>query len=356
MRDIVVLLGDPCKVDRVKLNGKFNPEDLEVVERLKQSLKELKEYNFTYLNDHDHLFSELIELKGLNRIDYILNLCDEGFNNDLKLEVDIPLRLDELEIKYTGASAECLKLCFNKKKVKEIARKNGVIVAADYRLDDKISFPVIVKPSEGDGSFGINKKSVVKNRNELVKAVRRLKKVLNFDEDILIEEFIPGDELTQGIIGNDLDFIVLPLIKEDYSRLPGGLPEICGYEAKWDQESPYWKNLESIPAQVGEKTREIIQKCSVKLFGILECKDYARFDWRLDGSGTPKLLEVNPNPGWCDDGHLAKAARIAGIPYSSMLKEILKTAEGRFGFRNQKNNGAPHVKNTALKHRVCLGS
>jgi hypothetical protein len=54
-----------------------------------------------------------------------------------------------------------------------------------------------------------------------------------------------------------------------------------------------------------------------------------RFDWRLDSEGTPRLLEVNPNPGWCWDGHLAKMAKLAGISYPQMLHQILRAAEDR---------------------------
>ena len=67
----------------------------------------------------------------------------------------------------------------------------------------------------------------------------------------------------------------------------------------------------------------------MKLFERLECRDYSRFDWRLDAEGNPKLLEVNPNPGWCWDGHLAKMAKYADISYSNMLQMILQAAEQR---------------------------
>jgi len=69
------------------------------------------------------------------------------------------------------------------------------------------------------------------------------------------------------------------------------------------------------------------------LFERLECRDYCRFDWRLDSEGNPKLLEVNPNPGWCWDGHLAKMAKFAGISYAEMLKAILEAAERRLGIQ-----------------------
>jgi D-alanine-D-alanine ligase len=67
----------------------------------------------------------------------------------------------------------------------------------------------------------------------------------------------------------------------------------------------------------------------VKLFTRLECRDYCRFDFRLDTLGVPRLLEVNPNPGWCWDGHLAKMAAISNISYSRLLEMILQAAEQR---------------------------
>jgi D-alanine-D-alanine ligase len=110
--------------------------------------------------------------------------------------------------------------------------------------------------------------------------------------------------------------------------LPPELPRICGYEAKWFPGSPYW-NIESISAQLPEETEKVVVEWCLKLFERLECRDYCRFDWRLDADGNPKLLEVNPNPGWCWDGHLAKMAALEGIAYSEMLNMILQAAERR---------------------------
>jgi D-alanine-D-alanine ligase len=81
----------------------------------------------------------------------------------------------------------------------------------------------------------------------------------------------------------------------------------------------------------------------LKLFERLECRDYCRFDWRIDSKGQPKILEVNPNPGWCWDGHLAKMAKIAGMSYSEMLGAILNTAEERMGLKQAANE--PFKKN-----------
>ena len=70
-------------------------------------------------------------------------------------------------------------------------------------------------------------------------------------------------------------------------------------------------------------------ECCKKLFERLECMKYCRFDWRLDAKGHPRLLEVNPNPGWCWDGHLAKMAKFAEISYAEMIQAILDAAEQR---------------------------
>jgi len=93
-------------------------------------------------------------------------------------------------------------------------------------------------------------------------------------------------------------------------------------------DSPYWK-IKSVPANLPDDVEKFVVECCLKLFERLECRDYSRFDWRIDAQGNPKILEVNPNPGWCWDGHLAKMSKITGLSYSQMLGEILRAAEER---------------------------
>jgi D-alanine-D-alanine ligase len=193
----------------------------------------------------------------------------------------------------------------------------------------QFDFPVLVKPNFGDSSFGITQRSVAYNPEELTNAISEIRERFGYDKPILAEEFLTGKDLSVGIIGNPPEsYTVLPIVEEDYSSLPEGLPRICGYEAKWLPESPYFK-IHSIHAELPEAVeRKLVEWC-LKLFERLECRDYVRFDWRLDAHGNPKLLEVNPNPGWCWDGHLAKMAAIAGLTYSDMLGAILKASEAR---------------------------
>jgi len=203
----------------------------------------------------------------------------------------------------------------------------------DRAFELAFDFPVIVKPNFGDSSFGITQRSVTTNIKELVNALSEIREKFGYDKPVLVEEFLSGKDLSVGIIGNPPgDYTVFPIIEEDYSMLPDGLPRICGYEAKWLPDSPYW-NIKSVPAELPEETKRLIIEWCLKLFERLECKDYCRFDWRLDTKGNPRLLEVNPNPGWCWDGHLAKMAKIANMSYAEMLKDILRAVGLRFGLQ-----------------------
>jgi len=193
-----------------------------------------------------------------------------------------------------------------------------------------IDFPVIVKPNFGDSSVGITVDSVCYDVRQLEYAIAKAREATGFDRPVLVEEFLTGKDISVGIIGNPPDsYSVLPVIEEDYSQLPEGLPRICGYEAKWDTESEYFTKIKSIPADLPQATIDFLNASCIRLFQRVGCQDYARFDWRLDANNTPRLLEVNPNPGWCWDGHLARMAQLAGLSYAEMLRDILNSCDER---------------------------
>jgi D-alanine-D-alanine ligase len=337
-RNVVVLLGDPTKPDPMKPSCVFDDDDFFTVDQLKSALREFKGYQFTYLNSHDNLIADLTRLKGT--MDLVYNLCDEGYGNDPKKELHIPAMLELLGIPYTGSGPECLAFCYDKSLVRGIAKEMAIpvpraffIKPEDKAFDMPFDCPVIVKPNFGDASFGITQRSVATNVEQIVNAITEIREKFGYDKPILVEEFLTGKDLSVGIVGNPPDsYTVLPISEEDFSELPPGLPKICGYEAKWLPESPYW-GIKTIVADLPDETEKSIIECCMKLFERLECRDYARFDWRLDAKGKPRLLEVNPNPGWCWDGHLAKMAKAAGMSYGEMLLAILHAAEQRLEVR-----------------------
>jgi len=338
-RNVVVLLGDPTKPDPLKPLGIFDDDDLYTIDQLKGATRELEQtgnYRFKYLTNHDTLIQDLIKIREKGELDIVFNLCDEGYSNVAREELHVPALLEILRIPYTGSGPQCLAYCYDKSLVRGIAEEMGIpipeaffIKPEDTAFELPFGFPVIVKPNFGDSSFGITQRSVTNNFEELVNAISEIREKFGYDKPVLVEKFLSGKDLSVGIVGNPPEsYMVLPIIEEDYSALPPELPRICGYEAKWLSDSPYW-NLQSIPSKLPEETEKFIVECCLKLFERLECRDYSRFDWRLDSEGNPKLLEVNPNPGWCWDGHLAKMAKIAGMSYTEMFKMILHTAEQR---------------------------
>lgn len=338
IRNIAVILGDPSKPDPLKPFSVFDDDDFYTVDQLKSALRELDGCHFMYLDNHDTLIQDLAKLK--KKVNLVFNLCDEGFYNNARDELHIPSLLEILGLPYTGSGPQCLAFCYDKSLVRGIAKEMGISVPEaifikpeDSAYELPFAFPVIVKPNFGDSSFGITQRSVATNINELVNALSEIREKFGYDKPVLVEEFLSGKDLSVGIIGNPPeDYTVFPIIEEDYSMLPDGLPRICGYEAKWLPDSPYW-DIKSIPAELPEETKRLIIEWCLKLFERLECKDYCRFDWRLDAEGNPRLLEVNPNPGWCWDGHLAKMAKIANMSYAEMLKNILRAVSMRFGIK-----------------------
>lgn len=341
---VVVILGDPSKPDPLKPLSVFDDDDFYTIDQLKSALKELKGYDFMYVTNHNTLIQEITSLKG--KIDFVFNLCDEGYNNDARKELHIPSLLEILDIPHTGSGPQCLAFCYDKSLVRGIAKEMEIpvpeaffIKPEDTTFELPFRFPAIVKPNFGDSSFGITQRSVAGSMEELINAISEVREKFGYEKPILIEEFLTGNDVSVGIIGNSPEsYTVLPVIEEDYSMLPADLPRICGYEAKWLPDSPYW-NIKSVPADLPDETRRLMEGWCLKLFERLECRDYCRFDWRLDSDGNPKLLEVNPNPGWCWDGHLAKMAKIADISYTKMLRDILHATEQRLGIQQIDGKG-----------------
>jgi D-alanine-D-alanine ligase len=348
IKNVTVVMGDPQKPDIIKPSTVFDDDDYNTIQQLKIALSSLKDYRFTYINNHNQLINDLLKLKP--KVDYVFNLCDEGYSNDARKELHVPALLEMLDIPYTGSNPQCLAYCYDKSLIRGIAQEMGIPVAdafyikpEDNVFEMNIAFPVLAKPNFGDSSFGITQKSVAYTVEQLNDAIMKTRDKFGYDKPLLVEELLTGKDLTLGIIGNVPEsYTVLPIVEEDYSKLPPELPKICGYEAKWLEDSPYFRMLRSIPADLPEKTEKLIIEYSLKLAERLECRDYSRYDWRLDSKGVPKLLEVNPNPGWCWDGHLAKMANIDGISYAQMLKNILAVAEQRIA-----SNGL-RVKQTVL--------
>ncbi len=329
---VTVILGDPTLPDPIKRNGQFNQEDMETIDRLKEALADLPEHKFKYVTNHSNLLSELRS----NPPKFVLNLCDEGYLNEATMELHVPALLELLQIPYSGAAPACLATCYNKSFVRSIAFSMDIPVPAETYLspDDQSAylpsyFPALVKPNLGDSSIGITKDAVVESPEALIAYRERLRSELP-GRPILIQEFLSGEEYSVGLIGNPgLGFHFLPILEVDYSDLQADLPKILGYESKWLADSPYWTQIQYKEAEIDEEERRQLMDYSAALFERLGCRDYARIDFRKDAEGTIKVMEVNPNPGWCWDGKMNIMAGMEGMSYSDLLSLILNSAQER---------------------------
>ncbi|NQU45426.1 methyltransferase domain-containing protein, partial [bacterium] len=301
---ITVLQGDPSLPDKVKNEGVFNSEDMDTIDRMKEALAELGEFRFRYLDNHQNLIRALVSEPP----DFVFNLCDEGFLNDAFLELHVPAVLEMLQVPYSGAGPACLGLCYNKNLVRAIAESLEVPVPMESYLgaDDNAptlpsTFPALIKPNYGDSSIGITQHAVVRSADELLNHVNWIRHTLG-SVSILVQEFLTGPEYSVGVVGNPgMTYKVLPVLEVDYSGLDPDLPQILGYESKWMPDSPYWTQIRYKEAELDDESQRRLLDYSNALFERLGCRDYARFDFRADSEGNIKLLEANPNPGWCWD-------------------------------------------------------
>ncbi|MQA65783.1 MAG: methyltransferase domain-containing protein [Alphaproteobacteria bacterium] len=341
--NVTVLMGDPRLPDPVKLGGRFNAEDMATIVKLKEALNQLPGYKWEYLDNHATLIQDLRN----KRPEFVLNLCDEGFNNDAFKELHVPAILELLDIPYTGAAPSCLGLCYDKSLVRAVAEELGIPVPLEtYTSPDDTAatipsvFPALLKPATGDSSIGITQKSVVRNFEEAVSYLNYLRETFR-GRPILVQEYLTGPEYSVGLVGNPGDgFNVFPVLEVDYSSLPKDLPPILSYESKWDPESPYWTDIRYRPSRADEDVQRRMIDASIKLFERLGCRDYARVDFRADANGTVKLLEMNPNPGWCWDGKFNLMAGFAGHSYGDLLGMIVEAAQVRVAAARAKSRQA----------------
>jgi D-alanine-D-alanine ligase len=331
-REVTVLLGDPRLPDASKPGGRYTADDLDQIVRLKHALGELKEtWSFRYVDDHQGGIEALREARPR----LVANFCDTGYRNDAAKELHLAAWLEMLDLPYTGSGPVCLGMCYDKALVRAVAVAEGVSVPRETRVPAGSravpagGYPAFVKPNRGDGSLGIDEGSLVASAEQARARVAALHESLP-GADLLVQEYLEGDEYGVGIVGNrGAGYTVLPVLEVDYSRLAAELPRILTYGSKVDPESPYWAGLAYREARIDERARERLEASAIALFERLGFRDYGRFDFRADAGGEPRLLEANPNPAWCWDGKLALMAGFAGKSHGDLLRLILEAAETR---------------------------
>jgi D-alanine-D-alanine ligase len=265
--------------------------------------------------------------------DLIFNLCEE-FHGQPRLEMNIAALLELLNIPFTGSTALVLGLSQDKGKTKSILAHHGIPTPAyavwspgENVSTSHLRFPLIVKPLLEDGSLGIGNDAFVPDPASLPPRVEKIHSLHH--QPALIEEYIDGRELNVSILGNEAPQ-VLPISEIDFSSLPQGLPKICGYEAKWVENSPEFSHtIPQCPASLSAGAEKRVREAALRSYRLMDCRDYARVDIRLSPDGVPYVLEINANPDISPDAGMPRSAQAAGLAYPQFIARIADFAWAR---------------------------
>jgi D-alanine-D-alanine ligase len=275
--------------------------------------------------------------------DIVFNIA-EGFHG-VNREAHVPAICEFYGIPYSGSDPFTLSLCLDKARTKETLAFHGIPTprfAVVRKLEElrsvveKLRFPLFVKPLHEGSSKGITDSNLCPDSGHLLDQTEFL--LENYNQPVLVEEYLPGKEFTCAVLGNGDEATVLPIVGMNFDTLPEGAMPIYSFDAKfvWDRpENPL--DIFQCPARIASALKKSIERVTLDAFRALGCRDWARIDVRLDGAGVPNVLEVNPLPGIlpdpADNSCLPKAARAAGIGYDELIQSCLRYAAVRQGLK-----------------------
>ncbi len=265
------------------------------------------------------------------KVDIIFNIA-EGRGNYRSREAQVPSVLEMLDIPYSGSDPQCLAICLDKPLTKKLIAAAGVCTPKWCVITDSqqlyqmagcsFSFPVVVKPVYEGSSKGICLSSVVDNPKQAIEVADRL--LENYQQPVMLEEFIAGDEVTVGIIGNSLPKVlgmmcILPKRRDGYF--------VYSLEVKRN----YLDLVEyECPARLKRKVLQNLEISGLNAFKVLGCRDFARLDFRVSPEGVPYFLEINPLPGLGTHSDLVIMARSMGWTHQELICAVLNAALERY--------------------------
>ena len=283
--------------------------------------------------------SSLINFFQNNSVGLVFNIA-EGSDSRFR-ESEVPALLDFLGIPYTGSNSFTLALALNKAMAKRIFRCENiptpnfqVFNSADAPLNPQLRFPLIVKPNfEGSGK-GISSSSVVYDEKGLYGQVDRT--LSGYRQEVLVEEFIEGKELTVGILANGKT-TVLPILEIDFSDCKKSGEYFYSWKMKEFQGN---KDLGLTPhfycpARLPEAVKRKVKEVALMAHKALGCLDISRTDIRLSSDNIPYVLEVNPLPGLDpEESNFPMIARAQGLEYRDLIQSILDSAMDRYRIKS----------------------
>ena len=262
----------------------------------------------------DDIGNGVIELCRAADIAYLALHGDCGENGSLQALFDLS------DVRYTGSPSFGCALAMDKYVSKLLLNAAGVrtpkgtLYHKGQNIDlDALPMPCVVKPNCGGSSLGI---SIARSREEQQKA---LKEAFEYEDTVLVEEYISGRELSAGVLGGE----PLPLI------------EIIPKDSFYDYQHKYqagWTE-EITPARLDAQTTKEIQAIALKGFQALHLAVYARLDFLLDENGVAYCLEANTLPGMTPTSLLPQEAAAAGIDYPDLCCRVVELSMEKYSSR-----------------------
>ena len=224
---------------------------------------------------------------------------------------------DMINLPYINSSVMAASLTFNKWACNSFLRAFGIATAKailirkgetpnPIEIADELGFPCFVKPNDGGSSFGISK---VKTLMEMPDAIG---KAFAEGNEVVIESFLAGREITCGVYSDGENIIPLPpteIISHN---------EFFDYQAKYDGASN-----EITPAEISAEWTKNIQDTTKSVYRRLGLRGFARIDYMVKDDGKAFLIEVNTNPGFSEASIVPQQIRAAGLDVSKVLSEII---------------------------------
>jgi len=234
----------------------------------------------------------------------------------------LPSLLEMLGIPYVGSTPSGHAIALDKVMTKVVWQNNGlptpdfwVFNTADDDLTD-VRYPVIVKPKMESVSFGLR---VVYKEDDLREAIHFI--VTEFQQQALVEQFIPGREFAVGLLGNS-PIEAFPVLEFDLEGDPNAI--------QTEENKKKQPKQKVCPADLPAETAEQMIEFSKQAFRALELRDFARVDIRMDEAGNIYLLEVNSMASLGRTGSYVHAAGIAGYDFCALVNKMLDVASVRY--------------------------
>ena len=228
---------------------------------------------------------------------------------------EVQALLEAAGIAFTGSDARSSRLAMDKDRSKRRFRDAGIPTPdwltwpARQSEIEELGLPLIVKPSRLGSTVGLTLMSDLFNLDSAVG------KALTFDDEVILERFLPGREYTAGVLG----------------RQALGVGEIVSPGRIFDFHSKYTpgRAQELFPAEIGLDLEERLRELALAAHEALALRDFSRVDFRLDAAGSPYCLEVNTLPGMTPTSLLPQSAAVLDISFEGLCDRMIRLALAR---------------------------